>query len=93
MVTILWAYPDVRAFERDFRRAERQLTGQRYGLEWFYDPLARLDLPDLYGARSAGERGADRLIKRRRAEMQRSGDALRRALARRQPDKQGRRRR
>ena len=35
------AFTDVRAFERAFRRAELQLTGQKWGLAWFYDELVR----------------------------------------------------
>jgi len=30
-------FSDVRAFTSAFRRAEKQLTGRKYGLAWFYD--------------------------------------------------------
>jgi len=36
-----WKHRDVRAFRSAFSRAERQLTGEPYGLEWFYSSAAR----------------------------------------------------
>lgn len=78
-----WVYSGVRAFERDFRRAEEELTGERHALELFYNPLARLDLPELYRARRAGTKGARQLITRRLAQMRRTNDAMRRALSQR----------
>lgn len=36
-----WAHRDVRTFRSAFTRAEVQLTGERYGLEWFYSTAAR----------------------------------------------------
>jgi hypothetical protein len=50
-----WAYKDVYPFQRDFRRAEKQLTGIRYGLEWFYEPVARLSDADLDEAAIQGD--------------------------------------
>jgi hypothetical protein len=78
-----WTYSGVRAFERDLRRAEEELTGEGYALEWFYNALARLDLPELYRARRAGTKGARQLIARRLAQMRRTNEALRRSLIRR----------
>jgi len=78
-----WTYSGVRAFERDVRRAEEELTGEGYALEWFYNALARLDLPELYRARRAGTKGARQLITRRLAQMRRTNDAMRRALSQR----------
>ncbi len=78
-----WAYLGVRAFERDFRRAEEELTGERRSLESFYNPLARLDLVELYRAKRAGTKGARQLITRRLAEMRRTNVAMRRALSQR----------
>lgn len=79
-----WNYPDVRAFERDFRRAERQLSGQRYGLEWFYEPGARLDLPALMRLRAKGDRQAARISRRQLRTMDQAMESLRQALERRQ---------
>jgi hypothetical protein len=78
-----WVYSGVQAFERDFRRAEEELTGQRHALESFYNPLVRLDLPELFRAKGAGVKGAGLLLTRRLAEMRRTNDALRRALSHR----------
>ncbi len=75
-----WAVPDVRQFERRFRRAERQLTGQRLGLEWYYDPLARMELDDLIRASSAGVRGARAMFLRRQKELHAPFESLRRTL-------------
>jgi hypothetical protein len=37
-----WSYgEDPRNFSKDFRRAEQQLTGRRYGLAWFYSQRLR----------------------------------------------------
>lgn len=36
-----WAYRDQRAMHSDFGRAEMSLTGQKWGLAWFYDPGVR----------------------------------------------------
>ena len=79
-----WNYPEVRAFERDFRRAERQLSGQRYGLEWFYEPGARLDLPELVRLRAKGDRQAARISRRQLRTMGRAMESIRQALERRQ---------
>ncbi len=78
-----WVYSGVRAFERAVRRAEEELTGEGYALEWFYNALARLDLPELYRARRAGTKGARQLITRRLAQMRRTNDTMRRALLQR----------
>jgi len=51
-----WKYDDVRAFEREFRRAEQQLTGRKWGLAWFYEQAVRSGrLPDDHNG-SARER-------------------------------------
>lgn len=42
-----WPYRSVRGFEGDFHRAEESLTGERYGLEWFYRLQAR---PEVRGS-------------------------------------------
>jgi hypothetical protein len=34
-------FDDVRAFQKAFRRHEKQLTGHAYGLAWFYDEFMR----------------------------------------------------
>jgi hypothetical protein len=36
-----YAYKDQRDFAKNFHRAEQQLTGWHFGLEWFYDTAAR----------------------------------------------------
>lgn len=88
-----WSVPDVRQFERLFRRAELQLTGQHLGLEWYYDPLARMDFDDLIRARWAGVRGARKMLLRRQKELHAPFEILRRALgtqarARRRPSRE-----
>ena len=62
-----WRYHDVRKFERRFRRAEKELSGKPYGLEWFYEPTARLDRSDLVHAARTGDRSAARLLDRHAA--------------------------
>ncbi len=75
-----WALPDVRQFERLFRRAELQLTGQRLGLEWYYDPLARMEFGELIQAHRTGVRGAQEMFLRRQKELHVPFESLRRAL-------------
>ena len=48
-------YVEVRLFQRDFRRAERQLTGFAYGLEHIYNPVARLPEKELRALSDAGD--------------------------------------
>lgn len=36
-----WAFRSVRGFQGEFRRAEKSLTGECFGLEWFYRLQAR----------------------------------------------------
>lgn len=50
-----WTYADRRAFAKDFRRAEKRLTGRIYGLAWFYDSEIRSGdyEVDRWGSRSA----------------------------------------
>ena len=54
-------------FERRFRRAEKQLSGKQYGLEWFYEPAARLERLDQRRAALAGDRSAARVLGRHAA--------------------------
>ena len=71
-------YDDIFPFQRDFRRAERQVTGERYGLEYLYNPIAQLSNNDLLEQRERGDRDAlayyQRLHRRR---MQRRDASLR----------------
>jgi len=39
-----WRYLNVRAFTSAFKKAEENLTGWKFGLAWFYDPLERMRL-------------------------------------------------
>jgi hypothetical protein len=55
-----WRYPDRRPFQSAFRSAEESLTGERGGLEWFHDPIARLPFDELIAAAKH-----DRAAKRR----------------------------
>ena len=59
-----WAYEDVRKFERAFRRAELQLTGEKHGLEWFYEPASRLNRQELECRAAAGDRSVARQLSR-----------------------------
>lgn len=63
-----WRYKDVRALVTALHRAEAELTGDRHGLAWFYDPLARLTAEELNQLADAGDRHAERLRDRRMAE-------------------------
>lgn len=60
-------YGGVYPFQRDFRRAERQLTGQHYGLEHFYNPMARLRDDELTERCERGDREALQYRNRLRA--------------------------
>lgn len=79
-----WAYRRVRALERGFRRAEQQLTGEPFGLQWFYEPASRLNLPELFRAGAGGDRRARAFIKRSTAKWRQINESLGRALAQRQ---------
>lgn len=76
-------YDDVRNLHRDFRRAEKQLTGDEYGLERFSNPASQL------AARShqailervrAGDRAAVDYYKRYESRAQRRQESERRML-------------
>lgn len=60
-----WGYQDVRAYQTAFHKAEVSLTGERDGLRWFYDPLARLSPGELKAEAAAGNRWAKRLVESR----------------------------
>ena len=47
-----WQHKDVRDFQSRFHKAEEQLTGQKRGLEWFYDMASR---PEDWSAVTLGE--------------------------------------
>jgi len=58
-----------RDFQGTFARAERFLTGERYGLEWFYNPVARHHagdgLRELFGLKNNGSHEERRYAKRK----------------------------
>jgi hypothetical protein len=57
-------YASARAFQREFRAAEKSITGAPYGLEHFYDPLSWGGSKELKAAARLGVRGAKRRLKR-----------------------------
>jgi hypothetical protein len=59
-----WPYETAYPMQRDFRRAEQQLTGSRYGLEWFYEPAARLSDDELESAAKQGDRRVGQYLSR-----------------------------
>lgn len=63
-----WTYSDARAFHSAFRREEKRLTGEPYGLDWYYDSVARLPVEEIWARQDAGDRRViaycDRLSKR-----------------------------
>lgn len=42
-----WEFSNDRAFNSAFHRAERQLTGEKFSLDWFHDSIARLEADEL----------------------------------------------
>ena len=57
-----------REFTTTFHRAERSLTGVSHGLEWFYEPRARLPRGDLNALVTRGDTQAAALVRRRESE-------------------------
>ncbi len=53
-----WEFPDRRAFRVAFHRAERQLTGDKYGLAKYYMPAARLSSKELSTLVGQGDQDA-----------------------------------
>ena len=51
-------YSDIYPFQRDFRRAERQLSGEPYGLEYFYNVAANLSPRELDELCDRGDKNA-----------------------------------
>jgi len=60
-----WRYANRDAFTTACHDAEKQLTGSRSGLRWFYDPHARMAGPELARLGKAGDRDALREQTRR----------------------------
>ncbi len=73
-----WKYAAVYPFQRDFRRAERQLTGEVYGLEYLYNPIARLSGEELAERYERGDRQALAYRERLRKRTDARKDATRR---------------
>jgi hypothetical protein len=63
-----WRYDTRDAFTTACHDAEKQLTGSRSGLRWYYDRFARMTLAQLREAADAGDVGAKRELRRRQAE-------------------------
>lgn len=76
-----WKYGGVYPFQRDFRRAERQLTGEAYGLEYLYNPIARLTEEELTDRCKGGDRQALAYRERLRKRTTERVDAKRRVEA------------
>lgn len=66
-----WQFAGVPQFERAFRRAEEQLTGEKFGLEWFYASIARIPFEEVVDRFESGDAEARRYL-RYRAPNQRS---------------------
>ena len=62
-------FPGVQQFERAFRRAEKQLTGESHGAEFFYDKRARLSIPELRELADAGDPDARSRLDRIKTEV------------------------
>ncbi len=73
-----WKYAGVYPFQRDFRRAERQITGGPYGLEYLYNPIARLTEEELAERCKRGDRQALAYRERLRKRTSERVDAKRR---------------
>lgn len=75
-----WTVKDVRGFHAAFGRAEKELTGEAYGLEWFYNlrarrnPLVGLKVRDLDEALKA--HSSDEVGRHLRRELRRSSRAV-----------------
>ena len=65
---VKWRIPTPRAFTSVFHRAERSLTGVPHGLEWFYEPRARLTVDELRALVERGDARARALEQRRHSE-------------------------
>lgn len=76
-----WKYAGVYPFQRDFRRAERQLTGEAYGLEYLYNPIARLSDEELAERYKHGDRQALAYRERLRKRIHARQEATRRVDA------------
>jgi hypothetical protein len=72
-----WAYTDARPFQSAFRRAEQQLTGEPYGLEWFYNPVVRLPDAEARQLARQGDRAARAVFRRRSKKMREAIQAAR----------------
>lgn len=71
-----WSYGSGSEFVSAFRSAEKSLTGTRYGLEWFYDPSARLSLGELKQHAAKGDRTAHSRLQRLEEERRQLLDAF-----------------
>lgn len=63
-----WRYASRDAFTTACHDAEKQLTGSRSGLRWYYDPSARLSVAEVGRRAAAGDAAAKRELQRRSAE-------------------------
>lgn len=60
-----WEFQDNRALTTAVHDAEKSLTGERHGLAWFYDPIARLSRDELISLADQGNAAAIRIRRRR----------------------------
>jgi len=68
LVPAEWAYDDVRAFQKDFKRAETSIAGEPDGLGWFYDAAERelsgvMGQNDIAGLSPEAKRKLDRRLR------------------------------
>jgi hypothetical protein len=63
-----WRYRTRDAFTTACHDAEKQLTGSRSGLRWFYERYARMKITELFALEKKGDRDAERERLRRIAE-------------------------
>ena len=59
-----WIYQNHRSLYSDFKRGEKSLTGNAFGLEWFYDSTTRMTFEELGTAAMSGDRSANSRIAR-----------------------------
>ena len=81
-----WRFKDVRDFQGTFARAEQSLTGEKFGLEWFYNPVAqhhaRDGLPELFGVKNNGSHEEKRFAKRKLQESKKMVSSIRELMER-----------
>jgi hypothetical protein len=63
-----WRYPSRDSFTTACHDAEKQLTGSRSGLRWYYDATARMTIAELGRRAADGEVAARRELQRRETE-------------------------